>query len=207
MAMKLAWDYRSKTAFAIVLLVVAIYVVANWLWGGKLTVNLDSGPAATKESVPKKVPQGRPRKIKGIIDITKLDSNDPTIHFDFFAATESMKYNCVDPCRNIFTPPGFVAAVVPTADPNATPAGSDAPQGPPVKTGPPPFPLRFYGYSITPNGIRKVFFTDPDGQDIFIGVEGDLINKRYKISKINKSSVELLDVINHISQNLPLISN
>src|SRR5579863_1745442 len=100
MAMKLVWDKRAKTAFAIVLLVVAIYVVANWLWGGAVKVSLDSGPTTAKESAPQKIPQGHIRKRPGIIDITKLDSNDPTIHFDFFTSTENMKYTGGG--RNIF---------------------------------------------------------------------------------------------------------
>ena len=68
----------------------------------------------------------------------------------------------------------------------------------------PTIPLRFYGYTVTPSGLKRVFFTDIDSQDIFIGQEGDLINKRYQIVRIKKESVDVLDVINHFSQNFPM---
>jgi hypothetical protein len=40
--------------------------------------------------------------------------------------------------------------------------------------------------------------------DVFVAGEGDIVNRRYKVLKINQNSVEIEDVLNNNRQSIPL---
>ena len=42
------------------------------------------------------------------------------------------------------------------------------------------------------------------GEDVFIAKEGDIVQRRYKIVKINPTSIEVTDVLNNNQQTIPL---
>jgi hypothetical protein len=77
------------------------------------------------------------------------------------------------------------------------------PPPPPVYTPPPPPPieLKFFGFAST-QGIKRVFLSR--GDDVFIAGEGDIVNRRYKIMKINANNIEVLDVLSNNQQTIPL---
>jgi hypothetical protein len=67
------------------------------------------------------------------------------------------------------------------------------PPPPPVKPPPPPINLKFYG-SMAPahSGAKRVFCID--GEEILIPAEGEVIKKRYRIVRINATSVVVEDM-------------
>lgn len=67
------------------------------------------------------------------------------------------------------------------------------PAPPPVKPPPPPINLKFYG-SMAParGGAKRVFCID--GEEILVPAEGEVIKKRYKIVRINATSVVVEDM-------------
>jgi hypothetical protein len=66
----------------------------------------------------------------------------------------------------------------------------DTPAAKPPKPPPPPIPLKFYGF-VTGSGPRRAFFLN--GDEIFVASEGDLVQKRYKIVRINVTSAVVAD--------------
>jgi hypothetical protein len=67
------------------------------------------------------------------------------------------------------------------------------PAPPPVKPPPPPINLKFYGNMVPANsGAKRVFCID--GEEILVPAEGDVIKKRYKIVRINATSVVVEDL-------------
>jgi hypothetical protein len=200
--LKLGFENKTQTGVMILLLVVAVYLVGNWYFGGPVTVTVKDATSPTASAgTPERVKHRITRPKVGDIVIPALRSQDPTLLTEIMAYSESMKYT--GGARNIFQPLDYVADNKSKSAPDITdptkievPAKVEKPQ--------PTIPLRFYGYTATSSGLKRVFFTDADGQDIFIGQEGDLINKRYKIVRIKKESVDVFDVINHFSQNFPM---
>lgn len=67
------------------------------------------------------------------------------------------------------------------------------PAPPPVKPPPPPINLKFYG-SMSParGGAKRVFCID--GEEILAPAEGEVIKKRYRIVRINATSVVVEDM-------------
>ena len=49
---------------------------------------------------------------------------------------------------------------------------------------------------------RRIFLSS--GEDIFVAKEGDIVNRRYKILKINNNSVDVEDVLTNNRQTLYL---
>jgi hypothetical protein len=67
------------------------------------------------------------------------------------------------------------------------------PPPPPVKPPPPAINLKFYGNMLPPrNGVKRVFCMD--GEEILVPAEGEVIKKRYRIVKINATSVVVEDM-------------
>jgi hypothetical protein len=122
---------------------------------------------------------------------------DPTLRLNALKNIESAEYKGAG--RNIFEfaqerPPDLPKPKPPvTCEPNCPP-----PAPPP----PPPINLKFYGFANRPGEPTSVFLAE--GEDIFIGHEGDIINRRYKIIHIGKASVEIEDMPNNNRQTIPL---
>lgn len=77
------------------------------------------------------------------------------------------------------------------------------PPAPPVKPPPPPINLKFYGSSLPlRGGAKRVFCIQ--GEDILIPAEGDVIQRRYKIVRINQASVLVEDLDHKHSQTIPI---
>lgn len=87
---------------------------------------------------------------------------------------------------------GFVAAREPEPSGPIEPpeAASRAVDAPSVPAGPPPIPLRFIGVLRVPQGQRLVAVLS-DGVGVYRGTEGDVIEGRYRIVRVNLESVEL----------------
>ena len=125
---------------------------------------------------------------------------DPTLDLRLLAETENTKYTGSG--RNI-----FVAQAEPIPLPLA-PVRVDKenlqlrPPEPPPPPPPPPIPLKFFGFANKPGEPKKVFLSS--GDDVFIAVEGDIVDRRYKVIHIGPMSVEIEDVLYNNRQNIPL---
>ncbi|HWY67061.1 MAG TPA: hypothetical protein VNX88_00275 [Terriglobales bacterium] len=121
---------------------------------------------------------------------------DPTLRTDLLKNSEEAAYKGTG--RNIFedTLPPIVAPVVVKKE---TPQPPPPPPGPPP---PPPIPLKFYGFANKPGQAKAIFLAN--GDDIFIGHEGEIVNRRYKIIRIHPTQVEIEDVLNNNRQSIPL---
>ena len=123
---------------------------------------------------------------------------DPELRLGLLESTEGTVYEGKG--RNIFVPlleppPQPVASgLIQTKPPEPPPV----PQPPP----PPPIPLKFFGFASHPGETKRIFLSQ--GEDVFIGGEGDIVDRRYKIVRINPTSVEIEDVLNNNRQTIPL---
>jgi hypothetical protein len=125
---------------------------------------------------------------------------DPTLRTSTLKTVESQEYKGSG--RNIFeyaqaALPPVKAPVIP--QPPKCPPDCPPPPGPPP---PPPINLKFYGFASRPGEPTRIFLSE--GEDIFIGGEGDVINRRYKILHIGKTSVEIEDTQFNNRQTIPL---
>ncbi|HKT23035.1 MAG TPA: hypothetical protein VJR04_00440 [Terriglobales bacterium] len=122
---------------------------------------------------------------------------DPTLRTDLLKNSEAAEYKGSG--RNIFeaqaTPP-------PMVQPSHPVVKADVPIGPPPPPPPPPIPLKFFGFANKPGEPKSIFLANGDA--VFIGREGDIVNRRYKILRIQSNQVEIEDVLNNNRQTIPL---
>jgi hypothetical protein len=121
---------------------------------------------------------------------------DPTLRIDLLRNSEGAEYKGSG--RNIFEE---YEAPLPQPKQQVVVLPPKPPPPPPPAL-PPPIPLKFYGFANKPGQPRSVFLAN--GDDIFIGREGDIVNRRYKIVRIQPTQVEIEDVLNNNRQTIPL---
>lgn len=217
MALKIGSDNKIKVAAVVVLGIVALILVVWNLFNdfgagtpppplppkiaNSTTVQTPQSSTPTPQTTPQATPQAstehEAQEIPG-----SLMSLDPTLHPEWMAAAESLKYEGAG--RNIFS---MSSAPVHIEKPQGPirPGGAHAvqvAQGPPP---PPPIELKFFGYESHPGGARKVFLLH--GDDVFIASQGDVVAHRYKIVQIEPLSIIVQDIPYNDTQTLPLIQN
>ena len=150
----------------------------------------DSVPASRRTSFPSR---------DGTLSQQQLAALDPTLRVDLLERSKHVQY--AGESRNIFqfyTPP-------PPPAPARAPVSPTPASAPPSPSVPQPvnIPLKFYGVASGPGtSYKKAFLTD--GEEIFIGEEGDLIANRYKIIQIRVNSIEMEDSRDNRRQQLQL---
>ncbi len=195
--MKLGTENKTKTIAAAVLGIFAIFMLVRAFTGGGET----AAPPSSSEPVATKAPATgtTPAKRKQAADRAKAhpllaDTLDPTLRFDLLKSSEDVTYKGSG--RDIFhsqAPPPEIPKIVTTP----LQAQRQAP------TPPPPINLKLYGYVQRKGGEAKRIFLS-SGEDIFVAKEGDIVNRRYKILKINNNSVDVEDVLTNNRQTLYL---
>lgn len=198
--MKLGTENRTKTIVAAVLGVLAIFLLVRAFTGGDDNpapqTTTTSAPAAAKAATPSALPKRTGTTASRNAPHPLLAQTlDPTLRFDLLKASESVTYKGSG--RDIFrsqAPPPDIPKVITTP---ITP-------GPPPPAPPPPINLKFYGFASRKNGEGKKIFL-ASGDDIFVAKEGDIVNRRYRIVKINNNSVDVEDVLTNNRQTLPLV--
>jgi hypothetical protein len=130
------------------------------------------------------------------IGVTKHASNlnalDPTLKYHWMELSERTEY--VGTGRDIFR------AEIPVSR-----MPTKGPKPPPVlwkTSSPPPMRLRFFGFASVSGDAKKIFLSDEG--DVFIGREGDIIDRRYKILQITPTSVKIEDLIDDVQKTLAL---
>ncbi len=200
--MKIGTENKTKTILAAVLLVCAAVLLYRWLFakGGDETANSTptaatstpgSGPGPSAAVGPS---SGRSAHKGGRLLAQTLD---PTLRFDLLKSSEDVEYKGSG--RDIFRSQ-------PEPPPIPPPLPADK-QPKPVYTPPPPPPinLKFYGFANSKDGNKRIFLSQ--GEDIFVAKEGQVIDRRYRIVKINPTSVDVEDVLTNNRQTLPLLAS
>ncbi len=207
MAMKVGTEDKKKVYLAAGLGGVMLILLLRFLWqtfGPSPAAPVAPAPAVTVarpattsgETAPENAASpaygGHPAaKVSGLAAL------DPTLHPEIMRQAESLEYTGHG--RNIFSqfsaPPEIPKPVAPIRQ-----AAVDT--GPPPPPPPPPINLGFYGYAAEKTGQKQVFLLK--GDDIFIASEGDVVDRRYRVVKINPVSVQVEDIPYHNTQTLPL---
>jgi hypothetical protein len=206
---------KKKVVVAAVLGVVVLMVAAWAVWTMYPYISPGAPPTlpprmlnATTQQVPPATPapQAVPNQQTATGHEAKeipgsLAALDPTLHPEWMAAAESLKYEGSG--RNIFSMSSVPVHIEKPQGP-IRPGGkaTQVAQGPP---GPPPIDLKFFGYEAHGSGARKIFLLH--GDDVFIASQGDVVDHRYKILQIEPLSVTVQDIPYNDTQTLPLIQN
>lgn len=177
--MKTGTESKTKTGFAIVLGVIALLMLFRTYFGETGATTPPPSTAATAAA------KGKTKQISSL---------DPTLRTDLLRTSEETKYEGKG--RNIFT-----AMAEPLPQPKTPVIKNPEPivQGPPP---PPPIDMKFIGFATKQGSQKKIFLLQ--NSDVFVAGEGDIVNRRYKILKINPNSVEIEDVLNNNRQSIPL---
>jgi hypothetical protein len=194
-------ENRPKLIAAIVLGVLAVVLLARWLFFS----GSGSSAAATPTEAPSVTPaapqpraaahaRGTAKKKKSTSTVSSLD---PSLRFDWLRSSEDTKYEGSG--RNIFQAQVDIPKPI---TPGVTDHKAEPPPGPPVPPPPPPIELKFYGFASKPGQPERIFLAK--GEDIFIASEGDIVDRRYKVLRISPVSVEIEDVLNNNRQEIPL---
>jgi len=191
---KLGTENKTKTAIAAGLLVVALFLVYNWLrGGGDEAAQTPASNAAASGATPTTASKTAKTGAKKSGPVVLAQSLDPTLRLDLLKSSEDVSYQGSG--RDIFQnqpePVKIPEPVKPVIDTT-----------PPPPPPPPPIPLRFYGFSTNKTGPKQVFLSK--GDDIFVAKEGQIIDRRYKIIKIGPNSIEVEDMLTNNRQTLPL---
>lgn len=205
--MKLGAENSKKTIAAAALFLVAIVMFVRMMAGSSSSsgsVTPTATPGATTSPVrqarrpsTKKGARAKAEKASGPV----TPSLDPRLNLAQLKETEETPYDGKG--RNIFM---ATEEPLPTAvDTGFKKPGpnSQTPPPPPQQSVyvPPPIPLKFFGFASGPDH-KKVFLAQ--GDDVFVASEGEIVQRRYKIVKINNNNIEVLDVLSNNRQTIPL---
>jgi hypothetical protein len=129
---------------------------------------------------------------KGSLDFALFD---PMLHYALLERTERERYTGRG--RNIFRADMEVQTKkVPFPPPEPVPPA------PSVQPMPEKLRLKFFGFASIFNSPRRAFLIE--GDDIFVATEGEIVNRRYRISRINSDSLQVEDLIEHSVHTLTL---
>ncbi len=198
--MKIGAENRRKLAIAAVLMAIGVFLFIRMVrgWESTPSVNAAPAPSALEQATaqpPAPPPKGRAKPASAPPTL------DPRLRVNLLAQSEDVKDEGSG--RNIFSPsseeiPNPISnGRKPKPGPQPAPAPVVPPSPPPT-----PIPLKFFGFASTAGEPKKVFLSQDN--DVFIAGEGELVNRRYKVIKINAMSVEIEDVLRSYRQMIPL---
>ncbi len=196
--MKIGTENKTKTIVAAVLLVFAAVMLYRWLFpsadgAATATPNVAAPRPATNPSAMVRNGGGKTGRKGGPLLAQTLD---PTLRFDLLKSSEDVTYKGSG--RDIFR-----------SQPEPPPIPKPLASGQTAQTG-------VYAASAAANqsevlwlcqskdGNKRIFLSQ--GEDIFVAKEGQVIDRRYKIVKINPTSVDVEDVLTNNRQTLPLVA-
>lgn len=202
--MRLGAENRTTTIVAIVLFAAAIFMLAR-LWFGighpaAAAAPASTAPASAAAAAPQAARGRRGRVRDAATDPSATsDTLDPRLRLDLLKQSEDTEYKGSG--RNIFRAEAEPVIPKPIVNPIKQ-ADNTPPPGPPPPPPPPPINLKFFGFASSAGEPKQVFLGN--GDDVFVAREGDIVNRRYKVMKINPNSVEIEDVLSNNRQTIPL---
>jgi hypothetical protein len=205
MALKVGTEDKKKVitlaVLGLLLVVVAVYEYGN-IFGGS-TPPPTVAPTAAVQPAPAPATAASSSGAGTAREAPKAprvgNNLDPTLHPEIMAQAESLEYSGKG--RNIFSMSSAPVDIEEVKAPIRGEPEVAAPTGPPP---PPPIELKFFGYSQQA-AVRRAFLLH--GDDVFIANEGDTVDHRYKVLKINPLSVDVTDLPYNNTQTLPFIPN
>jgi hypothetical protein len=204
--LKLGAENSKKTIVAGALFLVALVMFIRMISGTSSSPAPAAAPVATAP-----VPAARTRTAARRSQHGKNDKNtgpitpslDPRLHLAELKEAEETEYDGTG--RNIFV---ATAEQIPAPQgPGLTNGHATATPPPPPGSMPNPGPqhkainLKFFGFASGPDH-KRVFLSQ--GDDVIVASEGDIVERRYKIVKINNTSIDVLDVLSNDHQTIPL---
>jgi len=196
--MKLGAESRTKVIVLLVLVAGAVISV------GYMFSSLSGRPApATGPPVSQAggaAPSAHQAPARGPAIATATTSLNPELRLRLLESSEGIKYEGTG--RNIFVP---ALEEIPKPIAPGMPGSKLPPPPPPGPPPPPPINLKFFGFASHAGEPKRIFLAQ--GDEVFIGAEGDIVDRRYKIVRINPTSVEIEDVLNNNRQTIPLIQS
>jgi hypothetical protein len=191
---KIGNENRTKLIVAVSLMVLALVLVGRMLFSSGDTSSAAATSPVSSAAVPARVVHVRPGAQKKAKVARSLD---PSLRYDWLKASEDTEYKGKG--RNIFRAQAEIPQpIVPPVTPNS----ADTASGPPPPAPPPPINIKFFGFANKPGESKKIFLSQ--GEDVFIAVEGDIVDRRYKVLVISPMSVEIEDVLTNNRQSIPL---
>lgn len=180
--MKVGAEDRRKVATACGLAVIALLLIGHWIFGSQSSAFAHEAGSVMNPATPVH-PSAKTKTKKH-----NSDSLDPTLRLSQLEVTEHEVYQGTG--RNIFRS-------LDEDQPAKTRLESKPLSAPPstivVAAAAPPLGLKFFGVATALGSPRKVCLTQ-DG-DVFVGSEGDIIDRRYKILQISSNTVEIEDLL------------
>ena len=202
--MKLGTENTKMTVAACVLFVLAIALFIRMISGSSGS-SPAPGPAPATPPAPVQARRAAPRRgAKPKAEKTETPvttSLDPRLHLNALKESEDTTYDGKG--RNIFMAteePKQVDIPKPLDKGLINQQANNTPPPKPVYQ-PPPINLKFFGFASGPDH-KRVFLAQ--GDDVFVAGEGDIVQRRYKIVKINNNNIEVLDVLSNHSQTIQL---
>ena len=200
--MKLGIENRKRVIALAVVMLLAAAIWVRMISGSAAPV--PAAVAATVKAAAKKTSNRSRRTHRMVAKPTVLVSPlDPTLQFQWLKASEEREYEGGK--RNIFQEQEEVDIPHPDGDGTTGHPKDPGPPPPPPIQPPPAINLKFYGYASKAGEKKRVFLSS--GEDIFIGSEGEIINRRYKILRITGNGVEVEDILNNNRQMIPLTAS
>lgn len=206
--MKLGIENRNTVIAAVVLGAIAVLLMWRAFSGGGPVIA--ARPPASAVVTPAAPTNAGPpaRRVRGrrpptAAKPTVTTSLDPRLRFDLLKGSEETEYKGSG--RNIFRaeaeqeiPKVVTTPILPKKDEQPKVADNTPPPPPP----PPPINIKFFGFANRPGEPRQVFLLQ--NEEVFVAKEGDVVNRRYKVLKINNTSVEIEDLLANNKQIVPL---
>ncbi len=201
--MKLGAENRTTAMVAIALMVIAVFMIVRmWSGGGQPAAAATPTPVQPEAAATPAPARGR-RAARGSRGAARNAPSgsavtlDPRLRLDLLKLSEETEYKGAG--RNIFRAEAEIPKPVESPIKEASKTPPPPPTGPPP---PPPINLKFVGFASGTGEPTKVFLTQ--GDDIFVAAEGEIVNRRYKVMRINANSVEIEDVLSNNRQTIPL---
>jgi len=205
--MKLGTENKKKTLAAVALMALAVLLFARTMMAPRssdasatpakpaLTPAAQQALAASTTSQSKRQDYGRPQR-KTLAMMIK-PSLDPRLRLDLLKDSEDVKYEGTG--RNIFDAESAPEIPTPKGPAMIEQRAAAQPQGPPP---PPPINLKFFGWARKTGSQKSIFLAQ--GDSVFAAHEGDIVAGRYRVMKINPTSVQIQDVLSNNTQTIPL---
>ena len=189
--MKIGAENKRQLYIMLGLMAVALFFLL------RMFLSSDSPPRTVSASIPSAATPGE-AGAQGRGRAKAAPPLDPTLRTDLLKNSEGAEYKGTG--RNIFEAQATPAPIAKEKPPPVV--VQHGPIGPPLPPPPPPIPLKFYGFANKPGQQKSIFLVN--GDNIFIGREGDIVNRRYKILHISSSEVEIQDVLDNHTETIRL---
>jgi hypothetical protein len=198
--LKVGAENRKEVIAAVVLMVIAALLLMRMVFSSSSSAATPTTSVSPVSPVPQptdhRTTTNRVRTRVSTKDRPVLNTLDPRLRLDLLKSTEDTVYEGRG--RNIFR----AQEEIPQPVAPAKLPGSHVVEAPPGPPPPPPINLKFYGFANKPGEPKRIFLSK--GEDVFIAREGEIVDHRYKIVRINMNSVEVEDVLSNNRQSIPL---